>query len=303
VSEELEPRVQAFVEAVRAANLPPIHGGTAEEARAIVAHLRTAAPDIPVAHVEDRSAAGPDGPVPLRLYRPAPLCPALIVYLHGGGWVLGGIEPSDSFARTLAVRTGCAVLSVDYRLAPEAPYPAALDDGWAALGEAARLAQDRPLILLGDSAGATLSTVLAARARDAGGPAIAAQILAYPVTDARMETESYRLFADDLLLPAALMRWFWNQYAPAAHRSQPDLSPINARLNGLPPAFVLTASHDVLRDEGEAYAAALSHADVPVHSRRYAGQIHSFLTFLGMSEGGEAALADIAAFIDRIIAA
>lgn len=294
----LEPRVRAFVAAVRAAGLPPLEAGTAAEARRIVARLRPPPPDIPLPHVADQAAAGPAGPVPLRVYRPSPAPAALILYFHGGGWVLGGIDESDAFARTLARRTDCEIVSVGYRLAPEAPYPAALEDGWAALDWAGGHAAGRPLILLGDSAGANLATVLAAWARDRHGPAIAAQILAYPVTDAAMDSASLRTFAQDALLPASLMRWFWDHYAPApVDRAAADLSPIRADLAGLPPAFVLTASHDILRDEGEAYAAALSRAGVPTRLTRYDGQIHSFLTFLGMSEGGERALDDIAAFV------
>ena len=294
----LEPKAQAFVEALAAANLPLFEAGTPEEGRALVKALRPPTAPREIAHVSDHAAPGPAGDIPVRLYRDSDTPVAAILYLHGGGWVLGGIEDGDAFARELAATSACEIWSVAYRLAPEARYPAAVDDAQAALvWLAART--DLPIVLLGDSAGGNLATVIAARARDAGGPTVALQVLAYPVTDAGMDTESYATFAAGPLLTAPLMAWFWDHYAPdPAMRAHPDASPLRAAsLAGLPPALVLVAENDPLRDEGEAYARAMQAAGVPVTLKRYDGQIHSFLTMVGAFDGGAEALADIAAAI------
>ena len=297
----LEPRARAFVDALAASGLPPAYDVTPEEARRRVRALRLPLEPRAMFAVSDHHAPAPHGKVPIRHYRPTEESPGLILYFHGGGWVTGGIEESDLFARELAAATGCEVASVGYRLAPEAPFPAALEDADAALDWAAGRG---PIIVMGDSAGGNIATVLAARARDRGGPRITAQILAYPVTDSGMDTESYRRFADGPLLSAKLLDWYWDHYLPdKAARRHPHASPLAGALEGLPPAFVLTAENDPLRDEGEAYAAALAAAGIPVRTQRYDGQIHGFLTLVGQFDGGVRALADIAAFLDeRLIA-
>ena len=291
----LEPRAQAFVEALAASGLPPAYMVTPDEARRRVRALRAVREPRTLYDVSDHRAPAAQGDVPVRVYRPSANPAAAILYFHGGGWVTGGIEESDLFARELAVETCCLVASVGYRLAPEAPYPAAIEDADAALEW---LDGDLPNVVMGDSAGGNIATVLAARARDRGGPAIAAQILAYPVTDAGMDTESYRRFADGPLLSAKLLDWYWRQYLPDAEaRRHPHASPLAGALTGLPPAFVLTAENDPLRDEGEAYAAALGRAGVATRAQRYDGQIHGFLTLIGQFDGGARAMADIAAFL------
>jgi len=291
----LEPRARAFVEALAASGLPPAYTVTPEEARRRVKALRLPREPRAMLDVSDHLAPAPQGGVPVRVYRPSDDAAAAILYFHGGGWVTGGVEESDLFARELAAETGCVVVSVGYRLAPEAPYPAAIEDADAALDW---LAGDLPIVVMGDSAGGNIATVLAARARDRGGPSIAAQVLAYPVTDAGMATESYRHFADGPLLSAKLLGWYWDHYLPdTAARAHPHASPLAGALDGLPPAFVLTAENDPLRDEGEAYATALAAADVPVRALRYDGQIHGFLTLVGQFDGGARAMADIAAFL------
>lgn len=304
----LEPKAEAFVAAFAAANLPPFEQGSPNDARRLAAALKVPGEPRHVAEVTDHRAPGPPGGVPVRVYRPAETVPGCILYFHGGGWVLGGIEDSDPFARELAVETGWAVASVDYRLAPEAPYPAAADDAeasldWLAGVRKSLFGQDVTIVVLGDSAGGNLAAVVSIRARDCNGPVIAAQILAYPVTDAAMDTPSYREFADGPLLTAPLMAWFWAHYiADSAARAGPGASPLHASsLAGLPPAFVLTAENDPLRDEGEAYATALSQAGVRTRAQRYDGQIHSFLTFVGMFDGGARALGDIADFLRDLI--
>jgi acetyl esterase len=273
----------------------PLHESTPEEARALgeaIAALAGPAPEM--ARVEDHRVATPDGDVPVRVLVPLQPTRGVIVYYHGGGWVIGRIDEFDTMARKLAERTSCAVVLVEYRLAPEHRYPAAVDDSYAALvwvGE--HLAEiggseDAPLIVAGDSAGGNLAAVMALRARDQGGPPIALQVLIYPVTDADFDRPSYIDPDNQLLLTRDAMLWFWDHYIPdPSRRSEPDASPLQAAdLSGLPPAVVLTAEHDVLRDEGEAYAERLSAAGVPVDFKRHTGQTHAFFTLL-MLPGSE----------------
>jgi acetyl esterase len=212
----------------------------------------------------------------------------VILYLHGGGWVIGAIDEFETMARKVAERTSCAMVLADYRLAPDYRYPTAVDDSYAALEWTATHVEeitgraDAPLIVAGDSAGGNLTAVMALRARDRNGPKIALQVLIYPVTDADFDRPSYVDPENQLVLTRDAMVWFWDHYLPdAARRTEPDASPLHAAdLSGLPPAVVLTAEHDVLRDEGEAYAERLQEAGVPVDHRRHAGQMHGFFTFL-----------------------
>ena len=294
----LDPKTRAFIEAVAAANLPPFEAGTPEQARALVKALRPPTEPRPIARAGDHMA----GAVPIRRLCDTETPLAAILYLHAGGWVLGSVEASEDFLRALAIATGCAVYAAEYRKAPEHRYPAAADDCAAALTWLAA-ETELPIVLMGESAGGQLATVTAARARDAGGPAVVLQVLAEMVADAGMDTESYRRFAAGPLLTAPLMAWFWDHYLPDRDaRAHPHASPLRGDLTGLPPAFILTAENDPLRDEGEAYGAALTAAGVPVEVKRYAGQIHTFLS-LGLSDAAGEALADIAAAIRRAVAA
>jgi acetyl esterase len=231
-----------------------------------------------VTHVADVDADG----VTCRLFRPDPGTP-VVLYLHGGGWALGSVEEAEPLCRRLANSSGWAVLAVDYRLAPEHPYPAAIEDveravAWlerhgAALGvDASRLA------LAGDSAGANLGAAVALRARDRGAPTYRLQALLYPVLDLVDEAPSRTEFAEGFGLDRATVRWHVESYAPGlADRRRPDISPLRAAsLEGLPPAVVVTAEYDPLRDEGEEYAARLADAGVPVVATRYLGMIHGF---------------------------
>jgi acetyl esterase len=238
----------------------------------------------------------------VRVYRPAEQPAGVIVYYHGGGWVLGSIEDSDALSRHLAQRTGCTVMSVGYRLAPAFRYPTAVEDSWAALVWAdqhiTELAGGRvPLIVAGDSAGGNLAAVVARRSaqdHDAADPSlqVALQILVYPVTDCDLECLSYTDPANQLMLTAESMAWFWDHYAPdALARQHPDAAPLRAPvLSGLPPAVVMTAEHDVLRDEGELYATRLMKAGVPVRFRRFDGQMHGFFGMVGILPGADAGL-------------
>jgi acetyl esterase len=255
-----------------------------------------------VASVEDLSIEGPGGPLPLRVYRPskAPGLPVL-VYFHGGGWALCSVETHDPTCRQLANGAGCVVVSVDYRLAPEHPFPAAPEDCYAALewvadqarafgGDASRLAVG------GDSAGGNLAAVVAQMARDRSGPALRHQLLVYPVTDHAFDTPSYRENANAPILTTDAMRFFWSRYlAREDDGRHPYASPLRAEdLAGLPPAHLITAEYDPLRDEGEAYAARLEAAGVPVRASRYDGMVHGFFGFTEMIDRAREAVAEAA---------
>jgi acetyl esterase len=222
--------------------------------------------------VEDHDADG----VPVRVYRPAGGEQAALVYLHGGGWVLGGLDSHDPLCRTLAARSGQTVVAVDYRRAPEHRYPAAVRDAWTAY----RWAHERfdRLAVGGDSAGGHLAATVARRARDTG-LALALQVLVYPATDYGCDWPSYQQYTTGPAFHTAEMRWFWEQFLDDPSRAdEPDCSPLRSGdLSGLAPALMLTAEHDPLRDEGEAYARALREAGVPVTLHRYDGLIHGFL--------------------------
>jgi|AP45_3_1055517.scaffolds.fasta_scaffold04616_2 acetyl esterase len=272
----------------------PLHESTPDEARVYLSGLAELAGPAPeMQRVEDRTIDGPDARVTLRILVPVENPIGVLVYYHGGGWVLGSIDEYDTVARKLAERTSCAVVLVEYRLAPEHRYPAAVDDSYAALewvGQNVKYIAGRevPLIVAGDSAGGNLAAVMAVRARARNGPPIALQVLIYPVTDSDFDLPSYADPENQLLLTRDGMIWFWDHYIPdSSRRSEPDASPLHTdNLSGLPPTVILTAEHDVLRDEGEAYAARLQEADVKVNLKRYPGQMHGFFTLL-MLPGSE----------------
>ena len=236
--------------------------------------------------VEDRQIDGPDGRIPLRIYKPAGHVPSFtMLFIHGGGWVLGGIGSYDPLVRALCAETGALVISIDYRLAPEHPFPAAVDDVLATyqwiLGGGTGLGVTKNVFVGGDSAGGNLAASLCIQARERKLPLPAGQLLFYPVTDlSRTDRPSYLSFAEGFLLDRADMQWFISLYAPAeSQRKDSRASPLLAQdLSGLPPALVLTAAFDVLRDEGEAYAAALRAAGVDVRARRMHGLVHGFLS-------------------------
>jgi acetyl esterase len=291
---------------------PPLHQLTPEQGRAVMTEMSAlGGPGPEVARVYDERLATADGgQFTVRVLVPGGEIRALVVYLHGGGWVIGNLDTHDQVVRVLANRLHAAVVNVDYRLAPEHPFPAAVDDSWAALLWAhehmAEIADGPvPLVVMGDSAGGNLSAVVARRARDAGAPELACQVLIYPVTDADLDTECYLDPENQLLLTRESMIWFWDHYAPdPADRTHPDASPLRASdLSGLAPAIVLTAEHDPLRDEGEEYAAQLALAGVPVAHQRFAGQMHAFFTMVGVLPGSAAGIDYVSEQVARQLAA
>jgi acetyl esterase len=282
----LDPEAKVVLDALSSVPLPDLWSTSAAEFRALTSALRAPAPEVRVARVENRAIPGPSGSIPLRLYWPldAPSgeLPAL-VYFHGGGWVIGDLESHDGTCRELANAARCLVASVDYRLAPEARFPAAADDCSAATAwvaqNAAALGVDRARIAVGgDSAGGNLAAVVALRARDARAPSLVHQLLVYPVTDCAFETGSYHDNAEGYFLTRDMMRWFWQQYLEKPEQgADPSASPLRApTLAGVAPATVITAEFDPLRDEGEAYAKRLERAGVPVSLTRYDGMFHGF---------------------------
>ena len=271
---------QALMAAMAEAGMKPVHKSTVAEVRG---GWRLQLPGFPVARaIAMHSIWETHIPVtgrflPLRVYKPTASSTRWIVYFHGGGWTMGSVQESDWWVRRLAAALDANVVSVDYRLAPENPYPAALADADAALAWVSGQAGGAPVIVAGDSAGGNIAASLVQRQQ--GRHAIAAQLLICPVLDADLSRASYLVKENQNFLSTKAMRWFWGQYAPTGHdRSHADLSPLrNASLNGLPRTVLITAEHDVLKDEGAAYAAALAAAGVDVHLREFAGQMHDFV--------------------------
>jgi len=312
----INPDAAKVVELIIASGRPPYPTIGHVAAREIfVASRAILQPDpSPVAEVRDLAAKGPAGSIPLRLYRgkgmdtksPQPT----LIYYHGGGWVLGNLESHDGVCRDIANAAQCTVISVDYRLAPEAKFPAAADDSIAAAqwihDNAAELGVDRTRLAVGgDSAGGNLSAVVALHARDNGGPKLKLQVLIYPSADMSSVYPSYEEFAEQLPLTRTTMDWFVDLYLKNRTEDAKDwrASPLHAKsLAGLPPAFVITAAMDPLRDEGEEFARALLKAGVPVEVKRFDGQIHGFLTMGRIVKDSAVAIADIATELRKAFA-
>jgi len=296
----LNPDVAAMLDQLRALDAPPLSAGTPAEARANYDRAPKPKGD-PVGRVWDLTIPGPGGPIPLRAYADSHAAPLPVVaFFHGGGWVLSSVAGHDSLARRLAVRSGALVVSVDYRLAPEHPYPAPHDDCWAATrwlaDHAAEIGGDPSrLAVSGDSAGATIAAGIALRARDEDLP-LAFQLLVYPAVDQDFETPSMIANGTDYFLTADDMRWFWDLYVPEEHRDDPYAVPMRAPdVSGVAPALVQTAEYDPLRDEGEAWAARLADAGVDVTLTRYDGVIHGFVSRWEQIAAGEDAHAEAGA--------
>ena len=279
----LDPQAIQVMEAAAALGFPANHLVSPEEARAN-GRARARAPGPEVAKVEDRAIPGPDGDVPVRIYTPEGSGPFPgLAWFHGGGWVVGDLDSADASARNLAVGANCVVVSVDYRLAPETKFPGPAEDCYAAtqwlVANAASLNVDPARIATGgDSAGGNLSAAVSLMSRDRGGCALVFQLLVYPVTERNFDTVSYIENAEGYQLSRDGMIWYWDHYlASDADAANPYAAPQQAAdLSGLPPALVITAEYDPLRDEGEAFARSLTEAGVPIVCTRYDGMIHGF---------------------------
>jgi acetyl esterase len=299
----LTPEIQAVLDEMNAALGPPAHEIAVEDAR--TAHseetVRLCGEGEPVAEVRELRV----GDVPVRTFRPEGEGPfPVVAYLHGGGWMMGTLDSYDAPLRALANASGAIVSGVDYRLSPEHRYPAALEDSLAAIrwlaANAGELGGDGGrLAVAGDSAGGNLAAVAARRLRWA----VRFQALIYPVIEPAFDTPSYRAFAEGHGLSRASMQRFWRLYLDGADPADPDASPLRANdLAGVAPAFVLTAEEDVLRDEGEAYAAALRDAGVPVELVRWPGTIHGFFRWLAATPAAREAIVAVGARLRSALA-
>lgn len=287
----LDPQAQAVIEQVNALGLPPVWEVSPVQARLNAASRpRPAGPA--VGAVVDRGIPGPDGEVAVRIYAPAGAGPfPILVWFHGGGWVVGDLESADPTARHLCQGAGCVVVSVDYRLAPETKFPGPAEDCyaatvWAAENAAAINGDASRIAVGGDSAGGNLAAAVSLMAADRRGPAIAHQLLVYPVTERNYQTASYIDNAEGYMLAREAMRWYWDAYlASDADAANPYAAPMRAQsLAGQPPALVITAEFDPLRDEGEAYGRRLREAGVDAAITRYDGMIHGFFGMVGVMD-------------------
>jgi len=298
----LHPQCKAFLDILASGGGPPLHELPLEQARAVPGLMvNFGNPEEPVARIENRTLPGPAQSIPVRVYRPtlADTLP-VVMFFHGGGFVLCGLDSHDRECRSLANQSGCVVIAVDYRLAPEHRYPAAAEDAYAATRYVAEHASEfgidaGRIAVCGDSAGGNLAAVVSLMARDRGGPSLRYQLLVYPLTDFTDESASIREF-NGVFLSVEMMDWFADSYVPQADRRQPYASPLLASdLRGLPPTYVITAECDMVRDQGEAYARKLQAAGVAVESKRYDGMIHPFFSLGGIVDGGREAITDAAA--------
>jgi acetyl esterase len=300
----LDAQAQDFLRRLAAANLPSFQEQTVAQLRAQLYMSTYFLGELPkVARVEDRRIPGPGGTLRVRIITPRAagngLLPVL-VYFHGGGWVLGNIESHEGICRALANAGGVIVVTVDYRLAPEHRFPAAAEDAHAAtrwaVENAAEFGGDpRRIAIAGDSAGGNLAAVTCLMARDRGGPCVDFQVLLYPITDYDINNKSYIENADGYFLTRSEMAWYWDLYVEKAEdRRHPHASPLRANdMSGLPPALVITAEFDVLRDEDEAYARQLQAAGVAAKLHRYDGMIHGFIRRYPFFDQGRAAIEEI----------
>jgi acetyl esterase len=285
----LDPDIAAIIDELNT-GFPKVESMTGRQARAAIrARLQMAADPEPVGNVANDTVVGPAGDVPVRIYTPLSQDQStVVVFAHGGGFVFCDLDSHDALCRSMANGLDAVVVSVDYRLAPEHPWPAAADDVYAVTRWAGRLGGQN-IVLAGDSAGGNLAAVTAVVARDRGGPAIAAQVLLYPVIAAEFDTESYASYGNGYFNTRDAMAWLWDQYVPdTAGRRHPYASPARAELHDLPPAVIVTAGFDPLCSEGGRYAQSLMAAAVPTVYRCYRGAIHGFMTMPTVGLGARA---------------
>jgi acetyl esterase len=300
-----DPQVKAIRDQLERDPAPRLYTLSIEDAREqdLKSTVGGAGPRVPVAEVADRRIPGPAGPLTVRVYRPADHRPGgdrplpALVYFFGGGWSLGTLDACDDVCRRLANGAGCVTVSVGYRLAPEHKFPAAVEDCYAAVAWAAanagELGADPSRVAVGgDSSGGNLAAAVALLARRRGGPALVHQLLVYPNTDYQADTPSMREMNDEYFFNPQAVRWYWDLYlASAADGANPLASPLREPdLSGLPPATVICAEFDPLRDEAERYAGRLSQAGVPAEVTRYDGMVHGFFTMTGLLDAAGAAV-------------
>jgi acetyl esterase len=310
----IEPRTRAWLDQLPAG--PPLYEMSPQDARQVLRDVQASVTvDAPPADVTDRIiAGGPTGEIALRVVRPggAGGTLPLLLHLHGGGWILGDRYTHDRMTRELAAAAAAVVIFVDYLPAPEAQYPVQIEQAYAALEWAVRHAAELGVDpartgVVGDSVGGNMATVLALMAKQRGGPAIATQVLFYPVTDADFHTWTYDRYSQGPWLSRQAMCWFWDAYLPdVTRRSEPTAAPLRApddQLAGMPPTLIVNGEHDVLRDEGEAYARRLIQLGVPVTQVRYAATIHDFMLLnpIANTPAPRAALAQAGGFLRRAL--
>lgn len=304
----LHPQAAKFLEQYAALGAKRAEHCTPDEIRANMRAGILKAPDrFPVASISNRQIDVPNGKIPVRIYRATedPSRPVL-TFIHGGGWVAGDVDTHELLCRAISHTSRSVVVSVDYRLAPEHKFPTAAEDCYAAMDWTYKLATSlggdpNRISLAGDSAGGNLAAVVAMMARDRGSILPRQQILIYPITDSAFSTESYEQFAEGHLLTRSAMQWFWDQYTTGhADRAHPYVAPLRvANLANLPPALVLTAECDVLRDEGEAYARRLQEAGVPTTLTRYEGMLHGFAHRVTIFDAAQQLIEQISAAVDN----
>jgi acetyl esterase len=306
----LDPQIAELLPALNR-YFPRVETMTGPQLRAVIRERAVPPPrPEPVGDVLNRTVPGPSGEIDVRIYWPAASSGPVpvVVFAHGGGFVFCDLDSHDELCRAMTNGIGAVVVSVDYRLAPEFPWPAAADDVYVVAEWAAEQADELGadpgrLLVAGDSAGGNLAAVTALLARDRGRPAITGQVLVYPTMAADFDTASYRRFGMGYYNTATAMAWYWDQYVPnSANRSHPTASPLRADLTGLPPAVVITAGYDPLCSEGDAYAKALSDSAVTTIHRQYPGAIHGFMTMSGLdicSRARKQAWADVSALLSR----
>ncbi len=308
MADELDPGAAALLDRLDAAAIPPAHAVTPETARRLIREAVADQPAPEVATVRDLAVDGPESPISVRAYAPDGDDLPTLAYFHGGGWVRGDLDSHDGFCRRLADAADCLVVAADYRRAPEHPFPAALDDCYAVtdwLADHATALGGDPgrLGVAGDSAGANLAAAVALLARERGGPDIDYQQLLYPVLDYAFDTGSYESYGDGYFLTTEAARYYWDQYlASDVDAHNPLAAPLRASdCSDLPPATVLTAGFDPLRDEGEAYADRLRDAGVQVEYTEFEGQIHGFLLFPGVVDRVETAVRELAEDVQDVL--
>lgn len=300
----MHPVIRAMLEKARAAGVPAIAAGTPEDARTLMAQMRIVlGPGVEVGARTELTISTRSGSIPGVLLMPRDRPIGLVTYLHGGGWVIGAPADYEVLARTLVAESGCALLLPDYRLAPECPFPSGLEDCedavlWSWHQRERLLGHAGPLVVAGDSAGGNLATAAAAALRERVD--LAGQILIYPVTDADFDTNSYRDYGQGLPLTREDMRWFFEHYAPPVAWADPRITPLRSLpVRFMPPTVVVTAENDVLRDEGEAYAARLHAEGVEVMLRRYPGMTHGFIRYHDLVDVAGHAVGELARDLRR----